>query len=69
MLDTIFVERPFDFAKHSTIGCGGFARVGYYPKTDGEVKVLLSYLKNEVRNAFFNHIVGFLHTLGINSSR
>lgn len=48
MLDTIFVERPFDFAKHSTIGCGGFARVGYYPKTDGEVKVLLSYLKNEV---------------------
>ena len=48
MLNTIFVERPFDFAKHSTIGCGGFARVGYYPKTEGEVKALLSHLKNEV---------------------
>ncbi len=48
MLDTIFVERPFDFAKHSTIGCGGFAKASYYPKTEGEVKTLLFHLKNEV---------------------
>lgn len=28
---------PFSFEKNSTIGCGGYASVGYYPKTEEEV--------------------------------
>lgn len=43
---TIYTESPFDFAKHSTIGCGGFARMAYYPQTEQEAVYLLSTLKD-----------------------
>lgn len=44
---TIYTETPFDFTKHSTIGCGGFAQTAYYPQTEQEAVYLLSVLKKE----------------------
>ncbi len=46
MFEQIYTERPFDFTKHSTIGCGGFAKVAYYPKNEEETLFLLSALKD-----------------------
>lgn len=34
-------EKTFSFAKHSTIGCGGFAKIAYFPQSiDGAVALL-----------------------------
>ena len=38
-------EIPFDFAKHSSIGCGGKACVGFYPKTIDELVAIIQSLK------------------------
>ena len=38
---TIREEKPFSFRKHSSIGCGGFAQVGYFPKTEEELVHLI----------------------------
>ena len=46
MFEEIYTERPFDFTKHSTIGCGGFAKVAYYPKNEEETLFLLSACKD-----------------------
>lgn len=46
MFEQIYTEKPFDFTKHSTIGCGGFAKVAYYPKDETETLFLLSSLKD-----------------------
>ena len=35
-------ERPFDFSQHSTVGCGGTAKVAFYPSNEEEVKTLLA---------------------------
>lgn len=43
----ITIEQPFSFSKRSFIGCGGDAPVGYYPKTEEEVKALLNNLNNK----------------------
>ena len=47
MLDKIQTESPFDFSKHSTVGCGGFAKTAYYPKNEEEVLSLLRTLQGE----------------------
>ena len=41
----IYAERPFDFTKHSTIGCGGFAEEAYYPCNEKETLSLLSTIQ------------------------
>ena len=41
----IYAERPFDFTKHSTIGCGGFAEEAYYPCNEEETLSLLSTIQ------------------------
>ncbi|MBQ8308779.1 MAG: UDP-N-acetylmuramate dehydrogenase [Clostridia bacterium] len=38
-------ETPFDFVKKSSIGCGGTAKVGFYPKTVEETAELLKRLQ------------------------
>ena len=38
-------EIPFDFAKHSSIGCGGKANVGFYPKTIAELVAIVKGLE------------------------
>ncbi|MBQ8686045.1 MAG: UDP-N-acetylmuramate dehydrogenase [Clostridia bacterium] len=40
-------EKPFDFTKRSTIGCGGFAPVAFYPKTAEECITLVGYLRTD----------------------
>jgi len=34
-------ECPFDFSKHSSIGCGGFAKTAFFPQSEEEVKELI----------------------------
>ena len=45
-------EKPFSFAKHATIGCGGYARVAYYPETVEQTKALIAKLENK-RTPFY----------------
>ena len=40
-------ETPFSFSKHSSIGCGGFARTVFYPKSVIELTALLRKLKSD----------------------
>ena len=40
-------EMPFDFAKHSSIGCGGSAKLAFYPKTIEECCRLLGCLQQD----------------------
>lgn len=42
MFDDIPFEKPFDFTKHSTIGCGGKAKIAYYPRDEDELCALFS---------------------------
>ena len=42
----IITEKPFDFSKHSTIGCGGLAAQAFYPQNEEEVAYLLSAFPN-----------------------
>lgn len=44
IIEDIPTEKPFDYAKHSTIGCGGKARQGYYPRSEIELCALLKQL-------------------------
>lgn len=45
-------ERPFDFAKRSTIGCGGKSKIGLYPKTREETVDLLRRLEQQATPYF-----------------
>lgn len=47
--ENFLIERPFDFSLHSTIGCGGCAKIAFYPRTEEELLLLLSRLKKEGR--------------------
>lgn len=38
------IERPFDFSLHSSIGCGGVARLAVYPRTEKELMDLIEKL-------------------------
>ncbi|MDE6274042.1 MAG: UDP-N-acetylmuramate dehydrogenase [Clostridiales bacterium] len=40
------IERRFSFARHTTIGCGGYAEVAAYPKYFAEAVRLISFLKD-----------------------
>ena len=40
-------ERPFDLSKHSSIGCGGKATVGFFPRTVEELVSLITRLKTD----------------------
>ena len=40
-------ESPFSFRKHSTIGCGGEARIAFYPRTLDEAVSLLKTLDED----------------------
>ena len=44
-LDDYVIEQPFDFAKHSTIACGGIAPIAFYPRSEVELSIILSRLK------------------------
>lgn len=41
------IEKPFDFTRHSTIGCGGCAKIAFYPHSEAELKDLVSRLKED----------------------
>lgn len=41
VIEEIPTEKPFDYAKRSTIGCGGKARQAYYPRSEEELCELL----------------------------
>ena len=47
MYKQIYTEKPFDFTKHSTIGCGGLAQTAYYPCNETETLALLTALREE----------------------
>ncbi len=47
MYKQIYTEKPFDFTKHSTIGCGGIAQTAYYPCNEAETIALLTALREE----------------------
>lgn len=40
-------ETPFDFSKHSAIGCGGKAAIAFYPKSVAETAELLQKLRQD----------------------
>ena len=40
-------ERPFDMSKHSSIGCGGCARIAFYPSSLQEMVELLSKFRKD----------------------
>ena len=40
-------ETPFDFSKHSTIGCGGKAKVAFYPRSVPETVALIQKLEED----------------------
>lgn len=42
-----YTEKPFDFKKHSAIGCGAFAETGFYPRTVEELQRLVNRLKTD----------------------
>ncbi len=35
-------EKPFDFSKRSTIGCGGLAKIAYYPQTVEQLATIVT---------------------------
>ena len=41
------IERPFDFTLHSSIGCGGSAKLAFYPRSERELKALLTKLNED----------------------
>ena len=48
--EKFIAKSHFDFSKNSTIGCGGSARMAFYPQTLGELSSLLQQLKaDEIR--------------------
>ena len=40
-------EKPFDFSKHSSIGCGGKAAIAFYPRNVTELSALLQKLQKD----------------------
>ena len=47
--DNFLIERPFNFSQHSSIGCGGCAKIAFYPRNEDELISLISRLKSEER--------------------
>ena len=47
--ENFLIERPFDFSFHSSIGCGGCAKIAFYPRSEEELILLLSRLEEEGR--------------------
>ncbi len=47
IVDNIVKQAPFPFAKHASIGCGGEARVAYFPKSEEETIALSDFLRAE----------------------
>jgi UDP-N-acetylmuramate dehydrogenase len=45
-------EKPFDFTKNSSIGCGGNAEIAFYPRTQEEMKKLLQRLQCDKVNFY-----------------
>ena len=48
-------ETPFDFSKHSSIGCGGSSIIGFFPNSVEELVSLISRLQSE---GFSYRVVG-----------
>ncbi len=46
------LQAPFDFAAHSSIGCGGSAKVAFYPQSVEEVASLWNRLTEEGRSFY-----------------
>lgn len=44
-------EIPFSFRNHATIGCGGSARIGYYPASENDLTELVTLL-NETKTPY-----------------
>ncbi len=40
-------EAPFDFSRHSSIGCGGGAKLAFYPRSVAETTALLKKLERD----------------------
>ena len=47
MTEDIVTEKPFDYAKYATIGCGGKARLAYYPRSEKQICELLGQLSEK----------------------
>ena len=43
----LFLQPSFDFARHTTIGCGGMAEVAAFPSSVEESAAVISYLARE----------------------
>lgn len=41
------IERQFDLSRHSTIGCGGYAEVAYFPQSIEQAVALITRLREE----------------------
>ncbi len=46
-LNAYETETPFSFARHSSIGCGGYAKFAVYPRTGEELAELVTRLQME----------------------
>ena len=42
MFDDIPLEQPFEFSKHTTIGCGGRAKQAFYPRDEDQLCALVA---------------------------
>lgn len=46
LIKKVRTEKNFSFAKNTTYGLGGRARIAYYPQTENEVAAVFDYLKD-----------------------
>ena len=60
-------QKPFDFSKNSSIGCGGFATVAFYPNNVAECIALLGQLQAEgIRYYILGNLTNVLPPDGVN---
>ena len=45
--ENLDIERPFDFTSHTSIGCGGVAKLAVYPRKEGEMTDLIQRLTSQ----------------------
>lgn len=51
-LNSIPVEKNFDFSRHTTYGAGGKCKVAYFPKTEGQAAELFKELSGQKEKFF-----------------
>ncbi|MBQ7323059.1 MAG: UDP-N-acetylmuramate dehydrogenase [Clostridia bacterium] len=45
--ENLDIERPFDFTSHTSIGCGGLAKLAIYPRKEGEMVDVIRRLTSQ----------------------